>query len=110
MSEYFISISSTGGGVLGFTATTAPQQVVSANIQNNRLTFINVGATNTLYVCQQKDANGAALTAGANPGNIPIFPGAAWVITGPGAQAAWFAATSTSTTPITVIAVQDGPS
>jgi len=95
--------------MLGFTATVTPQQVVTPNIQNNRLIFINVGGTNTLYVCQQKDANGATLTAGANPGNIPIFPGAAWVIVGPGAQSAWFAATSTSTTPITVIAVQDGP-
>lgn len=109
MSDFFIPISATGGGVLGYTATTAPQQVVAANIQNNRLIFINVGATNILYVCQQKDANGAALTAGANPGNIPVFPGGTFVITGPGAQSAWFGATSTSTTPITVIAVQDGP-
>jgi len=109
MSEFVVPISSTGGGVLGYTLTTSPQQVVTANIQNTRLMFVNVGGTNTAYVCQQKDANGSSLTAGANPGNFPILPGAVWVIVGQGAQSAWFAATSSSTTPITVVAVQDAP-
>lgn len=108
MSEFLISIGASGGGALGFTLGTSPTKVVAHNIQNTRLMFVNVSMSNTIYVCQQKDANGVTLTAGANPGNFPILPGAVWVFQGQGAQADWFAAASAPGTPLTVVAVQDG--
>ena len=108
MSEFIISIGASGGGALGFTLGTGSTKVIAANIQNTRVMFVNVSSSNTIYVCQSKDANGAALTAGQNPGNFPILPGAIWVFQGPGAASDWFAAASAGSTPLTVVAVQDG--
>ena len=107
MSEFIIPIGATGGGALGFTLGIGPTKVVAANIQNTRLMFVNVSGSNTIYVCQSKDANGGALVAGANAGNFPILPGAVWVFQGPGAASDWFAAASAGSTPLTVVAVQD---
>ena len=108
MSEFVIPIGATGGGALGYTVGTTPTKVVGANIGNTRLMFVNVSSSNTIYVCQAKDAVGTALTAGANPGNFPVLPGAVWVFQGPGAASDWYAAASGSGTPLTVVAVQDG--
>jgi len=94
------------GGTLGFSLGTASTQVLPANPQVQKVTFHNPG-TNPIYVCQATDANGNALTAGANPGNWLLYPGATWSFTGNGAGGAWLAAASTgSGNPFTVAASQ----
>lgn len=94
------------GGTLGYSLGTGSVQVLPANPQIQKVTFANPG-TQTIYVCQATDANGAALTAGANPGNWPIFPGGILTFTGNGAAGAWLAAAATgSGNPFTVAASQ----
>lgn len=94
------------GGTLGFSLGTGSTQVLPGNSQVQKVTFHNPG-TNPVYVCQATDANGAALTAGPNPGNWEIFPGGLLIFTGNGAAGAWLAAASTgSGNPFTVAASQ----
>lgn len=96
----------TAGGTLGFSLGTASTPVLSANPQVRKVIFANP-STVTIYVCQAFDANGNALTAGPNPGNWPILPGAIWEYEGNGAAGAWLAAAATgSGNPLTVAASQ----
>lgn len=95
-----------GGGTLGFSLGTASTQVLSANPQVRKVTFANPSQV-TMYVCQALDANGNALTAGPNPGNWPILPGAIWSYEGNGVAGAWLAAAATgSGNALTVAASQ----
>lgn len=94
------------GGTLGFSLGTGSTQVLASNPQTQKVTFANPGSQ-TIYVCQATDANGAALTAGPNPGNWPIFPGGILTFTGNGAAGAWLAAAATgSGNPFTAAASQ----
>lgn len=96
------------GSTLGFSLGTGSTSILSQNPQVQKIYFINVSTTVIVYVCQAKDANGSALTPGANPGNIPVFPGGMVVFTGNGAGAAWLAACAVggSAVPFTVITSQ----
>jgi len=92
----------TGGGTLGFSLGTVSTSILTVTVQTRRLTFHNPG-TQIVYVCQAKDANGNALTAGPNPGNFAIFPGADRIFTGDGVAGAWLAAAAASSgNPFTV--------
>lgn len=94
------------GGTLGFSLGTASTPVLAANPQVQKVTFANPG-TQIIYVCQSTDANGNALTAGANPGNWPIVPGGVMVFSGNGVAGAWLAAAATgSGNPFTVATSQ----
>lgn len=96
----------TGGGTLGFSLGTGSTQVLAANPQTRRVTFHNPG-TIMIFVCQALDANGNALTPGANPGNWAIFPGATMGFTGNGVAGAWLAAAASSSgNPFTAAASQ----
>lgn len=94
------------GGTLGFSLGTGSTSILAVNPQVQKVTFHNPG-TVVIYVCQSVDANGAALTAGALPGNWEIFPGGLLIFTGNGAGAAWLAAAaSASGNPFTVAVSQ----
>jgi hypothetical protein len=94
------------GGTLGFALGTASTQVLAQNPQVQKVTFHNPSSVN-IYVCQATDMNGNALTAGANPGNWLILPGATFVYTGNGAGLAWLAAAASgSNNPLTVAVSQ----
>lgn len=96
----------TGGGTLGFSLGSASTQVLAANPQVKKVTFANPSNV-TMYVCQALDANGNALTAGPNPGNWPILPGAIWSYEGNGVAGAWLAAAASgSGNALTVAASQ----
>lgn len=94
------------GGTLGATLGTGSVQVLAANPQIQKVTFHNPGTVN-LYVCQATDMNGNALTAGPNPGNWEIFPGAVLTFTGNGVAGAWLgAAASAGSNPLTIAVSQ----
>lgn len=96
----------TSGGTLGFSLGVASTQVLPANPQVKKVTFANPSSV-TMYVCQALDANGNALTAGPNPGNWPILPGAIWSYEGNGVAGAWLAAAASgSGNALTVAASQ----
>lgn len=94
------------GGTIGASLGTGSTQVLAANAQVQKVTFHNPGANN-IYVCQATDANGNALTAGPNPGNWLILPGATWEFTGNGVAGSWLAAAATGAgNPLTIATSQ----
>lgn len=95
-------VPATSSGTLGFSLGTGSTQVLPGNNQVRKITFANPGSV-TIYVCPALDANGAALTAGPSPGNIPIVGGGVLTVTGNGVAGAWLAAAaSSSSNPFTV--------
>ena len=70
-----ISFSRIVGGVLGYTLGTASANIVNVSAPQ-QVTFHNLSASATIYVCPAKDANNNALTAGATPGSFTILPNA----------------------------------
>jgi len=96
------------GGTLGFSLGTGSTAILTANPQVAKLTFSNPG-TQIIYVCQAIDANGNALTAGQNPGNWPIYPGAVWEFTGNGVAGAWLAAAAANSGNPFTVAVSQTP-
>lgn len=106
LAEQNLIVPLTNGGTFGFSLGTGSTQVLPINPQTQRVTFHNPG-TVTIYVCQALDANGNALTPGANPGNWAIFSGGTLIFTGNGVSGAWLAAAASSSgNPFTVAASQ----
>lgn len=94
------------GGTLGASLDTASAQVLAADAQRQKVTFHNPGTVD-LFVCQATDANGGALTAGANPGSWRIYPGGLMTFTGNGVAGAWLgAAASGSGNPLSIATSQ----
>jgi hypothetical protein len=104
LAEQNLIIPLTGGGTLGFSLGTGSTQILAVQPQTQRIMFHNPAVNGeTIFVCQATDANGMALTAGPNPGNFAILPGATMTFTGNGVAGAWLAAAAGgSNNPLTV--------
>lgn len=82
------------------TLTTGSQQVIAA-LQRKSLTFFNLSATATVYICPAQDQNGNPLAAAVNgPGCIAIPAGAGMTLYE--AASAFNACASVGGTPFTV--------
>ena len=108
LAEQNLIIPLTGGGTLGFSLGTGSMTILSIQPQTQRIMFHNPAVNGVaIYVCQATDANGNALTAGPNPGNFAILPGATMTFTGNGVAGAWLAAAASGgSNPLTVAVSQ----
>lgn len=89
------------GGTIGFTVSNTSTALITTNPQMKKITWHNPGSV-IIYVCQSLDLTGAAQTAGPNPGNWAIYPGAVLTLGGDGVAGSWLgAAASAGSNPIT---------